>query len=134
MVQVNCKLCSKEFCAKPSWIKKGHGIYCSAHCHHSDARTGKTVTCHVCGKETYKTQKALKGSKSGKFFCGKSCQTIWRNGTYVRELHPNWKGGAHSYRLEMLKLDPKPSCTLCKTEDVRVLAVHHIDEDRTNNN
>ncbi len=133
MVQVRCKFCDNEFYAKPSWLKKGNGKYCSTKCHHASARTGKNVACHICGKETYKTQKAIKGSNSGKFFCGKSCQTKWRNKTFVRELHPNWKGGTHSYRLLLLGNKSKPVCTLCKIKDVRVLAVHHIDENRANN-
>ena len=133
MVQVLCKLCQKEFYAKPSWIKKGHGIYCSATCHHTDSRTGTIVTCHICQKETYKTPKALKGSKSGKFFCTKSCQTIWRNTEFMETIHPNWKGGRSTYRRLMLNSDIVKKCTLCGVSDIRILAVHHIDEDRSNN-
>lgn len=133
MVQVNCKLCAKEFYAKPSWIKKGHGVYCSATCHHKDARTGKIVCCAICKKKVYKSQKALNGSKSGKFFCSKSCQTIWRNSEYIQERHPNWKDGRYSYRGVIKRNNIKPLCTLCNTTDKRVLAVHHVDENRTNN-
>lgn len=133
MVQVICKHCSKEFYAKPSWIKNGYGIYCSNHCSFASRKQGETVFCHVCGTETYKQRKALTRSKSGKFFCTKSCQTKWRNRVYVREDHPNWKGGRHSYRELMLKQGGEPKCVLCKTIDERILAVHHIDEDRSNN-
>ena len=84
-------------------------------------------------KKRNKTPKALKGSKSGKFFCGKSCQTIWRNGKYIQENHPNWKDGRHSYRGVINRNKVLPICRLCKANDKRVLAVHHIDEDRTNN-
>lgn len=133
MVQVNCKFCQKEFYAKPSWLKKGHGIYCSNDCRYSSSRQGKNVVCFSCGKETYKQPKALTRSKSGLYFCGKSCQTKWRNGVYIREKHPNWKGGHASYRELMGRQDDKPACTLCKVNDVRVLAVHHIDGDRSNN-
>jgi len=133
MVQVYCKLCNKEFNAKPSWIKKGQGIYCSASCHHTDPRKGKVVLCDTCGKETYKPPKALNGSKSGKYFCGKSCQTVWRNSEFVRERHPNWKGELCSYRGVIERSKVLPVCTLCKIKDKRVLAVHHVDHDRANN-
>lgn len=133
MVQVSCKLCKKEFYAKPSWLKKGHGVYCSRQCGYESRRQGRTVTCHACGKETYKQPKALTRSQSGHFFCTKSCQTKWRNSVYVREKHPNWKGGHASYRELMLKNGSLPKCVLCKNTDERVLAVHHIDENRSNN-
>ena len=134
MPYVSCKQCNTEFKAKTSWLKKGHGVYCSLQCKYKGTRNGKTVQCEMCGTDTYKTQKALKGSKSGKFFCSKSCQTIWRNGLYIQEKHPNWKDGRHSYRGVIQRHNIKPICTLCKITDKRVLAVHHIDEDRTNNN
>lgn len=47
--------------------------------------------------------------------------------------HANWKGGEHSYRELLLRSGKKPVCTLCNTIDIRILAVHHIDYDRTNN-
>lgn len=134
MVLVNCKLCKKQFYAKPSWVRQGNGVYCSAKCHHTDSRNGKVVMCDTCGMETYKSQKALRGSKSGKFFCSKSCQTIWRNSEFTEEKHTNWKGGGHSYRLKMLKNGPEPICLLCRSSDLRILTVHHIDKNRKHNN
>lgn len=133
MVDVNCKRCSKLFYAKPSWLNKGNGIYCSTSCARADARRGKTILCHKCGKEAYKQLKALGRSKSGNFFCSKSCQTKWRNKVYIREKHPNWKGGSASYRHFMYTKGVPPICTLCKCKDERILAVHHIDENRSNN-
>ena len=132
-MDVSCKRCQKIFYAKPSWLKRGYGLYCSASCSHASARIGQTIICFKCGKEAYKPPKALERSKSGKFFCSKSCQTKWRNKVYVREKHPNWKGGAYSYRNLMHINNIPPICTLCKCKDERVLAVHHIDENRANN-
>lgn len=133
MVQVTCLTCAKEFYAKPSWLKNGYGKYCSRLCGDSNKRTGKVVACTECDKETYKSQKALRGSKSGKFFCGKSCQTKWRNTTHIGIKHANWKGGEHSYRELLLRSNKTPICALCRTTDIRILAAHHIDYDRTNN-
>ena len=91
MPQVKCKICNKEFYAKPNWLKRGHGIYCSRECHHKGMRKGKFVKCDICENETWKRPRALKHSKSGKFFCSKSCQTLWRNQYYSGPKHPNWK-------------------------------------------
>lgn len=132
MVDVQCKHCHKGFYAKPSWIAKGQGLYCSLVCARASAKSGKVIKCHQCGSEAYKQLRALNRSKSGFFFCSKSCQTKWRNKVYVREKHPNWKNGAASYRNLMLNNIP-PICTLCNTTDTRILAVHHIDEDRSHN-
>lgn len=133
MVDVCCKQCQKPFKAKPSWIKNGYGVYCSKNCTWEARRLGKTMKCSTCGRQTYKQRKALKNSKSGKYFCSKSCQTKWRNTEFIEDKHANWKGGTHAYRRIMRQSNIPAICRLCKTKDKRILAVHHIDEDRKNN-
>jgi len=68
MPTVSCHQCAKSFQAKPSWLKKGHGKFCSAVCQYAYARKGKVIKCSICGEEAYKKLKALERSKSGKFF------------------------------------------------------------------
>lgn len=133
MAKAVCNLCGKEFQTKPHWLKIGYGKYCSSGCHHASMRTGKEIPCSTCGKLVYKTQKALKGSKSGKFFCSKSCQTQWRNQLYIGSAHKNFKTGEFVYRGVIERAGVPKICQLCKTEDYRVLAVHHIDKNRRNN-
>ena len=101
---------------------------------HNGQKNGKVVRCFICKKETYKTQKALRHSKSKKYFCGKSCQTIWRNSImYVGENHANWKDGRYTYRDRMMRHKIPQICKKCKTKDKRILAVHHRDKNRKNN-
>lgn len=135
MPQVNCKICSKEFYAKPHWLKQGWGKYCSLKCSKIGRRNGEYRKCHICGKKAYKNKKALERSKSGKFFCGKSCQTKWRNSeVFSGPRHVNWKGGASVNYREILDRNNVPKiCRLCGTKDERVLIVHHLDKNRTNN-
>jgi hypothetical protein len=128
-----CRRCGREFHVKPSWLKKGFGVYCSRKCHHQASRKGKTVLCHNCGAESYRQPKELHKSKSGKFFCSKSCQTRWRNQLYVGKKHKNFRTGEASYRAVMERSGVPKICRLCRTEDARVLAVHHIDKNRQNN-
>ena len=129
-----CKVCKKSFATKLSWVKNGWGKYCSVACHHKGLKTGKVVKCDICGRETYKTLKSLRVSKSQKWFCSKSCQTKWRNTEFVGERHGNYVTGRSAYRSVLIRNGVPRICRLCKTTDKRVLAVHHVDEDRMNNN
>jgi hypothetical protein len=130
---VNCNQCNKSFNAKPSWIVKGSGKFCSKVCQHRALRKGREVPCDMCGKVTYKQAKDLSRSKSGKFFCSKSCQTQWRNQLYIGEHHKNFVNGRSSYRATLTRANVERTCVLCRTQDLRILAVHHIDKNRKNN-
>jgi len=131
--QVNCKICSKQFYAKPFWIRRGKGKYCSPDCQHLGARKGKVIKCDICGKEAYRPLGKLKHSKSKKFFCSKSCQTKWRNSEFVGPKHANWQNGRYAYKSVLLRNKISPQCKLCGINDKRVLATHHLDRDRKNN-
>lgn len=133
MTQVGCLACKKEFYAKPSWVRKGWGKYCSKTCQFEDQKTGLIVKCSVCGKDCYKSVKALNASNSGKYFCSKSCQTIWRNKLYAGPSHSQWRGGERVYKSILLKSGLEQLCRRCKIDDKRVLAVHHLDRNRKNN-
>lgn len=133
MPVVACGVCSKEFYTKPYWIKLGKGKFCSSKCLYVSRRKGKMVACDICGKEAYKTQKQLTHSKSGKFFCSKSCQTRWRNTEFVGPNHANWRNGKYVYRSILSRNGVVKRCRLCGLNDVRLLAVHHIDNDHKNN-
>ncbi len=130
---VACKLCKNLFNKKPSQILFYKNHYCSARCSYKGRRKGRMVTCNICGIETYKIQKALKGSKSGKFFCSKSCQAKWRNQEFIGQKHANWKNGRSAYRSVLDRHKIVKVCVLCMTNDKRILAVHHIDKNRLNN-
>lgn len=133
MAQGTCSVCGKNFYTKPFWIKKGFGKYCSSACQYKGMRKGEDKACHICGKITYKKKRQLTGSKSNLFFCSRSCQTVWRNQLYLGEDHANFKTGMHSYRSVLGRNKIPKVCRLCKTIDLRVLAVHHIDKNRKNN-
>lgn len=130
---VRCKTCRAFFEARIAVLQRGWGKYCSSVCQYKSFRTGEYMKCTICKKESYKSRASLRHSKSGKYFCSKSCQTKWRNSQYVGTKHSGWKNGMTAYR-EILLRTGKPSyCNFCFNKDMRVLAVHHKDEDRTNN-
>lgn len=134
MPNVTCQICKKEFYIKPSHQLLGYGKFCSRHCHHLGMRKGKYVSCSVCGIQTWKTPKALNGSKSKNYFCSKHCQAIWRNTYYSGPRHPNWVNGkCRDYRKIIKNSDREARCLVCGCGDKRVLVVHHKDKKRENN-
>jgi len=133
MTYVKCKICFKELYVKPSHQKRGYGKYCSKKCQFEGQRKGKYVVCEICGTKTWRAPRALKLSQSNKFFCCKSCQTIWRNKRYIGPLHANWQGGESTYKRIMKESKIKPKCKNCGITDKRVLVIHHIDKNRKNN-
>ena len=133
MAQVSCLICKKSFYAKPSCLDKGWGKYCSKKCQFEGQKTGKVIRCAVCDKDVYRPVKALAASDSGKYFCGKSCQTVWRNKLYTGPDHSQWKGGERVYKEILIRSGIEQICRRCKINDARVLAVHHLDRNRKNN-
>lgn len=128
-----CRNCSKEFRTKPFFVKNGGGKYCSRVCQYRSYKTGETIKCFLCGIEAYRPRKKLKNSKSGKYFCSKSCQTRWRNTLFIGKKHANWIDGRQAYKSVLSRNKVPPICRICRTHDRRVLVVHHIDKNRKNN-
>lgn len=133
MPYVACRICGSAFHAKPSWLAVGWGKYCSPVCQYQGRKTGRTVPCYICGKKTYKPKQKLTRSKSGKYFCSKSCQTRWRNSVFVGPKHANWKDGKNTYRTILNRMGIPKICRRCATADSRILAGHHIDRNPRNN-
>jgi hypothetical protein len=134
MTSMQCKYCRDKFDVKLWSIKNGWGQFCSRRCHYDYARSGETVACNICGTNIYRTKKQLRCSKSGKFFCSKSCQTKWRNVEFSGIRHKFWKDGSSTYRNIMIKAGVLQVCAKCSFSDKRVLAVHHKDQNRKNYN
>lgn len=128
-----CRVCGKEGYVKPSHQRIGYGKYCSQRCNAFSQRNGGTFLCHTCGRQVYRSKKFQQRSKSGKFFCSKSCQTVWRNLTFAGEAHANWKGGVTTYRKVLQGLRGEAVCERCHNHDTRVLIAHHKDRNRKNN-
>ena len=114
-------------------MKKGYGIYCSLDCKYKSSRNGKYVECSICTKVVYRTQYRLALAKNKKYFCSKSCQTKWRNSEFVGTKHANWIDGKTTYKSLLGRHKIPKICTLCRTDDKRVLAVHHVNHDHGDN-
>jgi hypothetical protein len=110
------------------------GKYCSNACQYIGQIRGNFIPCCICSKEIWKTPAQIKHSQSKKFFCSKSCQTLWRNQLYIGERHSNWVNDMHAYQSIIRRSGILERCNHCRLTDKRVLIVHHIDRNRTNNN
>lgn len=97
-------------------------------------KTGKIFSCEVCKKDVYRNKLEIKRSKSSRFFCNKSCFAIWKNAhILLGDKNGNWKSGENAYRGIMLRNELKPICSDCGITNVKVLVVHHVDQNRKNN-
>lgn len=136
--KLKCAACHKSFLkythhyliAKKA---KQPNFYCSPKCKNEAQKTGERIRCHTCSKLVWKTLSQKKRSKSGKHFCSKHCATIFVNSYYkTGERHPNYDKGTGSYRRLALR-HYEQKCALCVYNNIKVLQVHHIDGNRTNN-
>ena len=127
-----CLVCCKNFLTKKCFVDRGQEKSCSRSCHYASMRSGQLVQCGTCGKEIYRKPRLLRLAKNKKYFCNKSCQTLWRNQIYIGPKHANWKDGHAAYGSSLKRSGRVKMCEVCKTTDERVLDVHHIDRIKTN--
>lgn len=75
-----CRICEREFYVKPYLLRQGWGKYCSRKCQNKSQKTGRFVICSYCGKKIYRSLNDLqRESRTGTYFCNKSCQCAWKN-------------------------------------------------------
>ncbi len=139
----NCKNCNLVFETRQSYINRGHGKFCSLRCssqHHMRQKSIKhadNCTCSTCGKTFYRTPSQLLLSKSGLYFCSRSCKDKAQRIDGMKELHPPHYGtsdGSYRYR-EIAFESYEQKCMDCGfDEHPEVLEIHHIDKDHGNAN
>lgn len=134
-VHNKCKYCGKDFLVRKGWANKQ--FYCSRECSSLAHQKRITVNCTYCNKPFEKVQSKLNNSRSGLYFCCREHKDLAQRLDFgCKEIMPDHYGtitGISSYRkLAFYAQDHK--CAVCGwCEDERVLEVHHIDEDRSNN-
>ena len=123
-VKLKCNECSYEWEAKPQSFLYGENHFCPK-C--NDLK--QQVNCSFCGKEFYRTSRSL-NTESGYVYCSKECGNRHKN--QLRKESGEWEDSSN-YRLKAFdKYEHK--CAVCGwNEDERILEVHHIDENHSNN-
>lgn len=84
------------------------------------------IKCDYCGKEFTRLKSDVKTSKSGYHYCSKECGNRHKN-SFVKS------DNSFAYRRNAFD-NYEHKCAVCGwAEDIRLLEVHHIDENRENN-
>lgn len=139
LVTKHCVVCNNSVLRRRSF---NHAIsFCGTHCQSKYKSTGRMLKCSTCYKECYKALSQIKKSKSGNYFCSRSCSVSFNNTLYKSyKNNPNYTNGLGSYRIRALKkYGLKCSNLLCKIESSNIniskamLDVDHIDNNRLNN-
>lgn len=133
MKEISCDQCDVKFKRKISQVLLAKKHYCSVACQNKAKKKGAIVACHICSKRVYKKNKDLLSSEGGKYFCGIKCSNEWLGFLRRGNKHPNWISGKASYKNLLQRTNREKVCLLCCEKDIRILVVHHVDQDRTNN-
>lgn len=135
-VTVMCDYCNSQVTKISHHIKTTKNSYCDKSCHAKAKVTSIVVNCGTCDTKITRTPSQLARSKSGKFFCNRSCATTFNNKLKRNEKHPSWRGGAGSYRSRAIRhygaVCSSDSCPFTNVDE-RMLDVDHIDGNRKNN-
>lgn len=132
----NCLNCGKEYYRKQFHVKNKKGIhFCSIKCFSEHHRIEKI--CPKC-KKKYSTPKSINAA-----FCSLECFNSSRPELMKGEGNPRWLGGISfkPYGIEFskelkskIRFRDNFTCRFCgKREGEKVLDVHHVDFDKTNN-
>lgn len=86
-IPFECEQCGKTFYKEKQYyqykivsLKKKNAIrYCGNSCRSATLFNGNLYKCGQCNSPIYRTPRAFKTSKSGKFFCNHSCSTKYQN-------------------------------------------------------
>lgn len=139
--KIKCSFCGDFTEKREAHIKSTKNSFCSPICQSLFYKTGKHKECSYCGSSTYKTNSVINRSKSGNYFCNRSCATSYNNSLYRSGVdHPNFRIDSGTYRKKALKYYGlkcmNPNCNLTRSNITfveKMLDVDHIDSDRKNN-
>lgn len=133
-----CLTCHSKFTAERKEVNRGLGNFCSRSCSASRPRKTKTPNsvCAYCGTSFYKRPSSITKSKSGFVFCCREHKDLAQrlNGiTAIQPPHYGTGNGHKTGRLIAIRHLPH-QCNRCGYDrDIRILEVHHIDRDPSNN-
>lgn len=134
-----CLYCEQDFKTEQRYVDRGHGKFCSLKCSANYQAEHKpkpkpNVECAYCSKKFYLNASSQKKSKSGLFFCSRTHKNAAQRIGGIKEIQPSHYGtSVTDYRGLALRELPN-QCNRCGYNKFsQALQVHHIDENRDNN-
>ena len=134
-----CLNCNKEFLVLEKEIRRGNGKFCSRKCSGENrsktyVRPRPNCVCAQCSTKFYRNNSKQKNSKSGLFFCERSCKDKAQRLDGIADIQPSHYGNGHSHYRKIAFRSKDKCCEGCGYNNYPILVVHHNDRDRTNNN
>lgn len=139
-IEVRCSLHDYIFSTKYENVRRDNQAHhiCPL-CQEEDRQKEKVkCTCAYCGQDFLRAPSKADRSKSGLQFCSRECKDLAQrinSGEKFDEMRPDHyeNGQGIHYRNTAFRYY-EHSCAVCGwNEDEDILEVHHIDENRTNN-
>ena len=124
-VIIKCKTCGYEWeispnTFEPSSIQKGYSFSGCPKCKY------EIIKCSYCSKEFEQLKSVIKKSKTGNLYCSKECGNRHKNEQVKQNNSTAYRRNAFEYY--------EHKCAICGYDEYKeILEVHHIDENRTNN-
>lgn len=124
-VELYCQDCNHQWFGSPSTFLYRSNCECPNCGEHAPNKI--QLECEYCGKIIFRHPCEIQNNQTGKFYCSQECGNRYK----ASLMHTQ---DSKNYRLKAMKVYPH-KCVCCGwDEDERILEVHHINENRENNN
>lgn len=136
-IWIDCKQCNQRHLSRIRRNSKNE--FCSGRCARDYIKQNGSVTtiCAWCKLEHTKKKSQLVNSKSGLYFCTRKCKDEAQKIGGIKEIQPLHFGTAKDQGSEIYRKlfeDHEFFCNRCGYKEFKVaVQIHHIDENRTNN-
>ena len=130
-IAVNCKNCQSQFPTRRDQPAK----YCCKKCSEVARRKRETFFCAQCNKKFERSPSKKKNSKSGLYFCTRECkEEAQRLGGIEIIMPPHYGTAKEDTTYRTLFENHEFVCSRCGYEEFSCsVEIHHIDENRANN-
>lgn len=129
--QVRCNTCGTIFCTRIDQVRK----YCSKRCQHIGQERKTTFTCAQCGKQFSRKSSARGRSRSGFYFCSRTCKDQAQQIGGIKEIMPTHYGtGDRNEQYRKLFHPDELVCARCGYHEFACgIDIHHLDGNHKNN-
>ena len=137
-IKIRCKIHEYEFTTKWENVRRDNRPhYVCPYCQKEDNNKNKVeVECAYCHAKFLRSKSKSEKSKSNLQFCCREHKDLAQrlnSGKEFQDMRPSHYGVGKNYREKAFSYYPHV-CAICNyNEDTDILQVHHIDENRQNN-